>query len=770
MRGNDISEGRKFSCCSKKDQAHLFGCLPKIAAAVFIAALASSIIFAVSAFAQTNHFKIQNAELSELSATAEGAISSFNEANIVSNITFHKLNDSAKYTITLKNTDSKNHTIESITDDNENLYISYEYDQHTSEQINADADLVFIVTAKYTTAITDINQRVQINNVKFFIHFDGIEEAVSITPDANPNTNDQVIFNVALLIVSAASLTVLGIIALKKHKKASKFIAIGIIAVAAIAATATAKAITVEANSFTLATNYFLKDRLVVTYIDANGDEHEEAVSYNETANIPDQGKDGHTFTGWKDGNDTPVDLSQPITDDIKIYPTFRANTYTIKFDGNGATGGEMASMGCEYGQSCTLSENAFEKTGYHFIGWKYNNNDYADKADVKNIIESGEITMVAQWATNHYTVAFNINTDDTNASGSMADMTNLEYDADYSLTTNTFARTGYDFKGWNTQADGQGEDFTDGQQFRNLTAEDGATITLYAKWPKTIHAINTMQEMTSDVCANTTTPTTAATALDWDGSHHNNSAYVPRTSLKDTRDNKYYLVSKLADGNCWMSQNLELALDSTKALTDATTDLNTKTTWTPENSTLTTLPTSRTWPTVERTASSAAYSYYPDASDRYYQGGTTKSSTPTDSGVEYDWEKTGAYYNWYSATAGSGTYTMMNSNVSDSICPKGWTLPHGAEGNKSYHYLFTKYNASAADTISSPFNFLFAGRYSYSSSAMFGQESYGYLWTSSAATSINNAYQLYLSSSDIFTQSSRFNKSYGLQVRCVAR
>ena len=123
-----------------------------------------------------------------------------------------------------------------------------------------------------------------------------------------------------------------------------------------------------------------------------------------------------------------------------------------------------------------------------------------------------------------------------------------------------------------------------------------------------------------------------------------------------------------------------------------------------------------------------------------------------------------------YAATAGSGTYTMLNSNVSDSICPKGWTLPHSAEGNKSYHYLFTKYNASAADTISSPFNFLLAGRYSYSSSAMFGQELSGYLWTSSAATSINYAYQLNLSSSDIFTQSSRFNKSYGLQVRCVAR
>jgi hypothetical protein len=83
MRGNDINGGQKYSCCSKKDQSHLFGCLPKIVTAVFVTALVASFIFAVSAFAETNHFKIQNAELSELSATAEGAISSFNEANIV---------------------------------------------------------------------------------------------------------------------------------------------------------------------------------------------------------------------------------------------------------------------------------------------------------------------------------------------------------------------------------------------------------------------------------------------------------------------------------------------------------------------------------------------------------------------------------------------------------------------------------------------------------------------------------------------------------------
>ena len=51
------------------------------------------------------------------------------------------------------------------------------------------------------------------------------------------------------------------------------------------------------------------------------------------------------------------------------------------------------------------------------------------------------------------------------------------------------------------------------------------------------------MQEMTSEVCASTATGVSA--------------------QLKDVRDNKYYWVTKLADGKCWMTQNLDLDLNA---------------------------------------------------------------------------------------------------------------------------------------------------------------------------------------------------------------
>ncbi|MBP5633409.1 BspA family leucine-rich repeat surface protein [Candidatus Saccharibacteria bacterium] len=551
----------------KERKRNVFG-VRRILSAVFAVGFVVALLSTINAFAAANLFKIQNAELSDLSAGVTGAISTFDETNIESNVTFHKLDDTAKYTITLKNTDSKDHIIESITDDNDNPYVSYEYSSYANTIIKAGESFDFVVTAKYANAVTDKNARAQATNVKFFLQFTDIEEPEVIP--ITPNTGDNIAINVTILAVSAAGLIVCAAIAIKRNKKTAKYLAVVIAAVAAVAVTAGVKAATVEINSISITSNYGLYDKSVVTWTDVNGDEHEEFVPYNEPANIQDPDKPGYTFTGWEDEDGNPVDPSEPVTGDIKIHPTYRANKYTIKFDGNGATGsmdsiemtydeaktlpantfifagrtymgwdteangsgvhhddraevknlttedngivtlyaqwsvnpffinydgngatsGEMATTNCEYDQSCILRDNAFSKPGYHFIGWKYNNTDYANKADVKNIIESGTITMVAQWAVNHYTIVFDINTDDLNASGDMADMANLEYDRDYTLTANAFTRTGYNFGGWNTEIDGRNFGLTDEQEFHNLTTTDNAVITLYAQWTPTRYTI----------------------------------------------------------------------------------------------------------------------------------------------------------------------------------------------------------------------------------------------------------------------------------------
>jgi uncharacterized protein (TIGR02145 family) len=301
-----------------------------------------------------------------------------------------------------------------------------------------------------------------------------------------------------------------------------------------------------------------------------------------------------------------------------------------------------------------------------------------------------------------------------------------------------------------------------------------------------TIHSISTMQQMTSMICENTTTPTTSASVFDWDGSYHDNTSYVPRTKLRDTRDNNYYLVSKLADGNCWMSQNLALDLSSNTALLSSTTDLNLKDSWTPERSTFTTVPDASTWPTSTRhgEAASSSYSYHPIASERYFRNGITKSSSPTANTDEYLWESAGNYYNWFSATAGTGTYERISGNAEDSICPRGWRLPEvSISSNKSYYYAFDyTYAANGTTIVNNPLNFVAAGYYDHTNDQMAGHYydniHDGRYWMNS--TTNNNSqmssaqsFELRMiesgSTGGISTGSSNF-KGNGLSVRCIAR
>ena len=478
MRSNAVGRGRCARGLKKEGQARRCNCLLKIITAVFAVGFVVSIFFTISAFATANLFKIQNAELSELSTTTEGAIISFDESNIVSDVTFHKLNDSAKYTITLKNTDNKNRIIESVTDDSENPYISYEYEQHQGEQIDAGANFVFTVTAKYTTATSDISQRAQVDNVKFLIHFTGIEEAIPI--NINPKTSDNLLFSVSLLIVSAVGLMIIGVTFIKKHKKANKFIAAGIIAVAAIAATTTVKAATIEINSFTFSNNFSLKDKLIVTYEDGAGNSHGMIVDFNESVTIGDQEKDGYIFAGWEDETGTSIDLTQPITDDITIKPVFTKNNYSVIFDKNQGDG-SMANLPMFYDEPKQLTKNAFTRTGYAFTGWNTNAGgdgiSYADEQEVSNLTKEngGSVTLYAQWSPIHYTISFNGN----GATDGTMNSISAEYDKEIQLPASSFARAGYAQNGWKNGT----VSIVDQATVRNLADSEGATVTLDAVW-----------------------------------------------------------------------------------------------------------------------------------------------------------------------------------------------------------------------------------------------------------------------------------------------
>ena len=160
------------------------------------------------------------------------------------------------------------------------------------------------------------------------------------------------------------------------------------------------------------------------------------------------------------------------------------------------------------------------------------------------------------------YAVTWDANGGSLKANGAYPD--SLNWNSTIDLTNTTPTRTGYVFAGWSNGT----TTFTTDQADVNINPSNALNITMTAQWSKTIHTISNMQDITPEVCDATTKPAKTATAFDWDGSHHDDTSYIPRTALKDTRDETFYLVSKLADGNCWMSQNLALELTKNTAIT----------------------------------------------------------------------------------------------------------------------------------------------------------------------------------------------------------
>ena len=65
--------------------------------------------------------------------------------------------------------------------------------------------------------------------------------------------------------------------------------------------------------------------------------------------------------------------------------------------------------------------------------------------------------------------------------------------------------------------------------------------------------SLRAMKDMTTDICDSAPTPE----PFKADGATIEDN--VPTVTLKDIRDNKAYTVAKLADGKCWMTQNLDL-------------------------------------------------------------------------------------------------------------------------------------------------------------------------------------------------------------------
>lgn len=106
-----------------------------------------------------------------------------------------------------------------------------------------------------------------------------------------------------------------------------------------------------------------------------------------------------------------------------RVYANWKANTWYVKYNGNGSTAGSMSNSTHTYDTAKTLTANAYSRA---------------------------------------YTVTYNHN---------------------YSGSTNTSAKATYTFAGWNTNSSGTGTNYSNSQSVKNITATNGGTVNLYAKW-----------------------------------------------------------------------------------------------------------------------------------------------------------------------------------------------------------------------------------------------------------------------------------------------
>ena len=379
-------------------------------------------------------------------------------------------------------------------------------------------------------------------------------------------------------------------------------------------------------------------------------------------------------------------------------------------------------------------------------------------------------------------------------------------------LLASNFSRAGYGFAGWSDAFDyatNPNANFYGPQEYIEFTegqySGTNEGLSLYAVWAKSEGSLQDASKVSS-VCGNLTTAPTDGTA---------NLRSV--SALTDQRDNETYAIAKLADGNCWMIENLRLESTNSDNSSGALAQG---------------YGTSSAYGNFSglATAESANFSNSTTANSLYYSGTqsgtasvdigtinspgyriprynnynhqTTSANRPqnptindaTNSTTKASMYSYGNYYNWAAAIADTSYYAAEDQSVTNtSLCPKGWRPPRGGSKirivsgdindfwNLTVNYLNggtlpANYNSSnypyyngtteatpVADKLRSyPNNLLYSGR--FESSSVYSRGSSGYYLPSSAGNDF-----LLINSSRVYPGTNSTYKYLGYSIRCIA-
>ncbi len=244
-----------------------------------------------------------------------------------------------------------------------------------------------------------------------------------------------------------------------------------------------------------------------------------------------------------------------------------------------------------------------------------------------------------------------------------------------------------------------------------------------------------------------------------------------------DIRDDKVYWIAKLADNNCWMTQNLDLDIDDTRTYTHYDTDLG----WTTGDETATWKPTEGhstinfTGTTVDGWVDSNTEPYSANPGDKYiYTSNSTANDTTYTSLQEcinagHDdctHYHIGNYYNWSAVVANNNTSTLTSNNAPNSVCSSNWKLPMAKTVNDfaTLAETYDLYGPNTSKLRISPIYFTRAGLFN----GAIAYAGYNWYWLGTPS-GVSNAYAP-IFYGNIFSTTNADRKSYGFPVRCLAR
>jgi uncharacterized repeat protein (TIGR02543 family) len=184
-------------------------------------------------------------------------------------------------------------------------------------------------------------------------------------------------------------------------------------------------------------------------------------------------------FNGWNTdsggaGSTYSVGGTYQITSDVTLYAQWVPDNVNLFFSANGGTGAPTSSQ-VSANTNTTLPSGAPIRTGYTFAGWTTNQNGsgtvYTPSGSFP--VPNSDVTLYAKWTPISYNFIYDAN------GGSGAPATVGYYMGQFVVIGGTATRSGYNFEGWNTLADGTGADYLAGSQY----LMSNSNMTMYAKW-----------------------------------------------------------------------------------------------------------------------------------------------------------------------------------------------------------------------------------------------------------------------------------------------